>query len=87
MYIIIVYDVEVGRINKLRKKLKTNLNWVQNSVLEGEVTKSQFEKLKHKINELTEKDNDSVIIYKISNPKWIKREVVGQEKGITRNVL
>ena len=35
MYVLIIYDINVERINKVYKFLKTYLNWVQNSVFEG----------------------------------------------------
>ena len=52
IYLIIVYDVNIERVNKVHKFLRTHLHWQQNSVFEGEVSKSQYniilEKLKMK---------------------------------------
>ncbi len=42
MYVIVTYDVNEKRVNKVCKKLKEYLNWTQNSVFEGEITKTQF---------------------------------------------
>ncbi len=38
MYVIIVYDAGVKHLNKVRIFLKQYLDWVQNSVFEGELT-------------------------------------------------
>ena len=42
MYFIIVYDIDTKRVAKVCKYLRQHLNWVQNSVFEGELTKAQF---------------------------------------------
>lgn len=49
MYYILVYDVNQKRVNKMLKLLRKYMNWVQNSVFEGELSDSQIEKLKHEI--------------------------------------
>ena len=45
------------------KLFQQYLNWVQNSVFEGELTDSQFEELKRKAHKLIDPDVDSVIFY------------------------
>ena len=42
MYIIIVYDVGEKRVAKVCQFLRQYLNWIQNSVFEGELTKAEF---------------------------------------------
>ena len=42
MYVIIVYDIDVKRVAKVCKYLRQHLNWVQNSVFEGGLTKAQL---------------------------------------------
>ena len=34
MYVVIAYDVNVERVNKVKKFLRKYLNWVQNSLFE-----------------------------------------------------
>jgi CRISPR-associated protein Cas2 len=51
MYLILVYDIEVDRVNKVLKTCRKYLNWVQNSVFEGEITKGSLEKLKVELKE------------------------------------
>lgn len=79
MYIIIVYDVNVDRVNKVNKFLKAYLHWQQNSVFEGKVTKSQYNEIIDKLNKLTDEDEDSVIIYKFPY-KYLEKRVLGIEK-------
>ena len=45
MYVIIVYDVNVERVNKVKSFLRQYLYWIQNSVFEGELTRSEFRKV------------------------------------------
>ena len=80
MYIIILYDVNVDRVNKVNKFLKAYLHWQQNSVFEGKVTKSQYNEIIDKLNKLTDEDEDSVIIYKFPY-KYLEKRVLGIEKN------
>ncbi len=87
MYSILVYDVKEKRVQKVHKFLKRYLNWVQNSVFEGELTKGQFEALKIALKKLLKTEEDSVIIYKLGSLKYTEREIVGVEKNLTDNLL
>lgn len=42
MYVVMVYDVAVERVAKALKIGRKYLTWVQNSVLEGELSPAQF---------------------------------------------
>ena len=46
MFIIVVYDICEDRVVRILKICRKYLNWVQNSVFEGEITKANFVKLK-----------------------------------------
>jgi len=85
MYLIIVYDVSQRRVNQFCKFLKRYLNWVQNSVFEGEVNVAQYELIKHKLTQMVGKD-DCVIIYDMGKC-WKKRMVIGNEKNQISNVV
>jgi CRISPR-associated protein Cas2 len=86
MYVILVYDVDVSRVNKINKFLKRYLLWIQNSVFEGEISESLFEKMKKGIDKII-KENDSVIIYKFKTISVIDREIIGMDKGKLDNVI
>ena len=63
MFVIVVYDVGERRVTKVLKRCKKYLNWVQNSVLEGDISESNLKKLKMELERIIEFDHDSVIIY------------------------
>jgi len=85
MYVVIVYDVNVSRVNKVKKFLRQYLHWVQNSVFEGEVTLAEFERIKEGLLNLIDENEDSVIIYKLrSKPK---RESLGMEKNPIDDII
>ncbi|MCP2238811.1 CRISPR-associated endonuclease Cas2 [Thermoanaerobacterium thermosaccharolyticum] len=81
MFVILVYDVNEKRVNKVLKTCRKYLNWVQNSVLEGEISDANFRKLKSEISRIINKDEDSVIIYTLRTTKYSDREILGLEKG------
>ena len=87
VYVIVVYDVAVERIDSVRKTLKQYLNWVQNSAFEGELSEGMFEELSMKLRDVIDEKTDSVICYSLSNPKWLKKRVIGLEKGEVGHVI
>ncbi len=63
------------------KLCRRYLEWVQNSVFEGEITRARLEKLKSEIKEvLVEEEGDSVIIYSFRSLLYSHREVLGNDK-------
>jgi len=68
------------------KLLRKYMNWVQNSVFEGELSDSQIEKLKHEIKKLINPNEDSVIIYAMEE-KWLGRDIIGLEKKEIGNII
>jgi CRISPR-associated protein Cas2 len=84
---IIVYDVQVDRIDAVRHILKKYLTWNQNSVFEGEITPGKLEELRLMVSYVINKEQDSIIVYTTNNPEWLERAVWGREKGNTDNVL
>jgi len=82
-----VYDVDVKRVNKVLKVGRKYLTWIQNSVLEGELTKAQFERLKAEVRHVIKEEKDSVAFYKLRTTKYMKRECLGVEKGRQENII
>ncbi|MCX7942663.1 MAG: CRISPR-associated endonuclease Cas2 [Dictyoglomaceae bacterium] len=87
MYIIMVYDINEERVNKILKIGRKYLTWVQNSVLEGEITEGKFEKLKMEIKRVINPDEDSVIFYIFRTTKYTEREILGIEKNKKDNMF
>lgn len=87
MFVIIVYDVEVERIDGVRIILKQYLSWIQNSAFEGEITEGKLEEMRLKLVSVIDKTKDSVIVYSVNNPKWLQKTVWGIEKNTTENII
>lgn len=87
MYVILVYDVNERRVGKMLKLCRKYLNWVQNSVFEGEISEVKLDELKHRASHIIEKGYDSIIIFKSREQKWLEKEIVGVEKSSTDNFL
>ena len=81
MYVIIVYDVNVDRVNKVKSFLRQYLFWIQNSVFEGDVSESEFKLIYDGLMNIIDKNADSVIIYKLRMEELLHREVLGIEKS------
>lgn len=76
-----VYDINVKRVTKVLKIGRKYLNGVQNSVLEGEITKAKMEKLKSELRRVINSEEDSIIFYILRNTKYMTWEYLGKEKG------
>lgn len=87
MYVIVVYDIEQERVNKVCQLLRRYLNWVQNSAFEGELGEGQLERLRFELKDVMDLEKDSVYFYILRDARWIKKEILGQDKGLTENIL
>lgn len=93
MYIILVYDIEMDKngpriLRRVFKICKKYLTHVQKSVFEGELTAAQLEKLKSELNAWIRDDQDSLIIFKNNNKKWLKKEFIGIDSSeLTSNIF
>jgi len=81
LYVIVVYDVGVERLNKVRIFLKQYLNWVQNSVLEGELTKAEYLKVRSRLNELIDENADCIFIYHVKDRKYLGFDELGTRRA------
>lgn len=80
MYVILVYDIseeDNGRLvlNRVFKICKRYLTHIQNSVFEGDLSKSQLIKLKYELKKNLRADKDSVIVFKSRNSRWLDKEM------------
>lgn len=81
MYVIITYDVSEKRVAKVHKKLKEYLIWTQNSVFEGEITRSLLNRCLYEIEKIIVESVDSVNVYEINNPRNLKKYSFGVDKS------
>lgn len=81
MFVICVYDVQVKRVGKVLKACRRYLYWVQNSVLEGEISKADFAELKRDLMKIISPTYDSVLFYTFRSLRYTSREALGIQKG------
>ena len=77
MYVIVVYDVNVKRNNKMLKTCRRYLTHVQKSVFEGTITEARLRKLKREMERVIDANEDSIIIYRFETLKYSSKEVIG----------
>jgi len=78
VYVVVVYDMEADRTHKMLKFLRRYLTHVQNSVLEGDVTEGDLEKIRSGVDDLLN-PGESTIIYRISSEKMVNRTAFGDD--------
>jgi len=87
MYVILVYDCGEKRVGKMLKLCRKYLNWIQNSVFEGEISEVRLHELLISAKEFIKEESDSIIIFKGRDVKWIEKQIVGKERSSTDNFL
>jgi CRISPR-associated protein Cas2 len=87
MYVILVYDVGEKRVGKMLKLCRKYLNWIQNSVFEGEITEVKLHELQIKASDIMDNEVDSLIIFKSRNERWLDKEVIGKERSAVDTFL
>ena len=83
MYVILVYDIGEKRVGKMLKLCRQYLNWIQNSVFEGEISEVKLTELKAKAKKIMDVESDSLIIFSNEASKWMSKEIVGKERADT----
>lgn len=61
MYVILVYDFGERRVGKMLKLCRRYLNWIQNSVFEGEISEVRLKELLMLCDAFMKKEEDSII--------------------------
>lgn len=87
MYVILVYDVGEKRVGKMLKLCRQYLNWIQNSVLEGEISEVKLKELIIKAKGIMDIEKDSLIIFKTRQEKWLDKQIVGVERSGLDQIL
>jgi len=87
MYVILVYDIEEKRVGKMLKLCRRYLNWIQNSVFEGELTEVKLKELIFEAKKIMKMETDSLIIFNSRQEKWLEKQVIGKEKNDLDNLL
>ncbi|OIN58179.1 CRISPR-associated endonuclease Cas2 [Arsenicibacter rosenii] len=87
MYVILVYDIGQKRVGKMLKLCRRYLHWVQNSVFEGEITEVKLKELVYEAKRIMDEDQDSLILFKNRDAKWMDKQIIGQERSPTDQFL
>lgn len=87
MYVILMYDVNEKRVSKMLKLCRKYLNWIQNSVFEGEISEVMLKDLKIHALKIINPETDSLIIFKTRQEKWLDKEIIGLERAETDNFI
>ncbi len=85
MYILLTYDIGEKRVGKILKTCRKYLDWVQNSVFEGEIQQSTLQKMIAELNRKTLKEEDSIRIYKLRTKNDIEFQLIGIDKKNIEN--
>jgi CRISPR-associated protein Cas2 len=87
MYVVLVYDIGELRVARMLKLCRKYLNWIQNSVFEGEITEVKLKEMLGKAHDIMDPDYDSIIIFKSREHKWLDKQIVGVARSQIDNFL
>ena len=87
MYVILVYDCGEKRVGKMLKLCRKYLNWIQNSVFEGEISEVKLKELTLKAEKIMNSEEDSLIIFSSRQEKWLEKQIIGKERSSIDNFL
>ena len=81
MYVILVYDFGEKRVSKMQKLCRKYLNWIQNSVFEGEISEARLKELLMQSDKFMKKDEDSIIIFSGPSQSSMDKRIIGKERS------
>lgn len=87
MYVILVYDCGEKRVGKMLKLCRKYLNWIQNSVFEGEISEVKLKELSLRAEKIMDLESDSLIIFSSRSEKWLDKQIIGKERSSVDNFL
>ena len=87
MYVILVYDMGEKRVAKMLKLCRKYLNWIQNSVFEGEISEVRLKELTLYAEEMMDLETDSLIIFSSRSEKFLDKQIIGKERSSIDNFL
>lgn len=83
MFVVIVYDVHADRTQQICDYLRRWLNWRQNSVFDGHLTESEYERVLTWIRSFIETD-EQVLMYTTTRENALDIEEIGETREDTR---
>lgn len=83
MFVVIVYDVRAHRTQQICDYLRQWLNWRQNSVFDGHLTESEYERVLSWVRSFIKAD-EQTLIYTTTREDALDIEEIGEEREETR---
>ena len=80
MYVILVYDIGEKRVGKMLRLCRRYLNWIQNSVFEGELSEVKLKELKFSAQKIMDREEDSLIIFTGRQENGMSKQIIGKER-------
>ena len=80
MYVILVYDVNEARVQKVCHYCRRFLPRVQNSVFEGDISESKLARLKSGLEKIVVPGQDAILFWIMRDDHYVQRETMGHEK-------
>ena len=87
MYVILVYDFGEKRVSKMLRLCRRYLNWIQNSVFEGELSEVRLKELLLLAKGFMNPEEDCIIIFIGATQCSLEKEIVGKELANIDNFL
>lgn len=87
MYVILAYDVGEKRVGKMLKLCRQYLNWIQNSVFEGDISEVKLKELELKARKIMDLEADSIIVFSSRQQEWLEKSIIGKEKNEIDNFI
>ena len=87
MYVILVYDIGEKRVGKMLKLCRKYLNWIQNSVFEGEISEVKLKELTMSAKSIMDIAEDCIIIFTNRTGYYMDKRIVGKERMKLDNFL
>ncbi len=82
MYVTLVYDIGEKRVGKMLRLCRKYLNWIQNSVFEGEISEVRLKELILKAEKIMKKEeDDSLIVFSSPTNKFLDKQIIGKERS------
>ena len=87
MFVILIYDVNVKRVSRVRKTAEKYLQPIQKSVFEGFLTDHTLTKLQKELEKIIDCDTDSVVIYKQLYSDSLTKCRLGRRQNLEGSIL
>lgn len=86
-YVILFYDVEEERVQKVFKVCKKYLNHHQYSVFRGHITVSKYIAMKEELKKVIDQKRDFITVIKLLNENNFEEETIGTNKKAENNLF